>query len=136
MAHHTATEHPNAQLVQRTYEAFARGDLDALRSSFTVDAVWHSPGRHPLAGDYVGLEAIVQFLARLMQPPGGATFTPMVQDILASDEHVVVIQHDTGRGNGKHLDTSECVVFTIREGQIADVRSHFFDLYSLDAWWS
>jgi uncharacterized protein len=92
-------EDPNAALVQRAYQAFGRRDLDALQSLFAADAVWHSPGRHPLAGDHRGLDAILQFLGRLMQP-GGGTFMPEVRDVLASDRHVVVVQQDTGSRDG------------------------------------
>jgi ketosteroid isomerase-like protein len=131
----TSLEHPNVALIRRAYRAFGQGDLETLGSLFTADAVWHSPGRHPLAGDYRGLDAILGFLGRLMQPVGG-TFTPAVRDILASDRHVVVLQQAIGSRNGTQLDTSECVVFTIRDGRIAEVRSHFFDLAALEAFWA
>ena len=128
-------EHPNATLVRRAYQAFGQRDLDTLRGLFAADAVWHSPGRHALAGDHRGLDAILLFLGRVMQA-GGGTFTPEVRDILAGDRHVVVLQQSTGSRDGKTLDTSECVVFTAGDGKIVDVRSHFFDLYALDDWWS
>ena len=128
-------EHPNAALVQRAYQAFGQRDLDTLRSLFAADAAWHSPGRHPLAGEHRGLDAILRFLGRLMQP-GNGTFTLEVRDVLANDRHVVVLQQAIGSRDGKMLDTSECVVFTVRDGKIAEVRSHFFDLYALDEFWS
>jgi ketosteroid isomerase-like protein len=130
-----AEMHPNAALVQRAYQAFAAGDVETLKSVFAADVVWHSPGKHPLAGDHVGLESVLQFLGGLVQRSEG-TFAPEVQDMLANDHFVVVIQQNLGTRNGRMLDTSECVLFTIRGGKIADARGHFYDLYAVDAWWS
>src|SRR5512132_3406676 len=44
--------HPNEDLVRRAFDAFAKGDVDTMRELTDQDAVWHTPGRHPLTGDY------------------------------------------------------------------------------------
>jgi hypothetical protein len=58
-------EHPNVLAYLRTVEAFRQGDLDTIASLVAEDVVWHVPGDHPLAGEYVGRERLLEFLARL-----------------------------------------------------------------------
>jgi ketosteroid isomerase-like protein len=38
------TEHPNAEPISRAFDAFARGDMAAMRSLVAEDTVWHIPG--------------------------------------------------------------------------------------------
>jgi uncharacterized protein len=47
-------EHPNLNTFRSIYSAFTNGDMNALATFFDEDVVWHTPGRHSLAGVYVG----------------------------------------------------------------------------------
>ena len=89
-------EHPNGKLIQHGYEAFARGDLEALRESMAHDVVWHEPGRGPLAGDHKGPEGVLALLGELRARSGG-TFTVEIVDLLATAERAVAIQQETAR---------------------------------------
>jgi len=51
------TEHPNAVMVRRSFEAWNSGDLDVIREYVTDDAVYHFAGNNPMSGTYRGLEA-------------------------------------------------------------------------------
>jgi ketosteroid isomerase-like protein len=59
----------NAEIVRRGYQAFNAGDVETLTELFDESASWHSPGRGPLAGDYVGREAVFGYFGQL----GGQT---------------------------------------------------------------
>jgi len=132
----TANEDANAVLVRRAYEAVAARDLQTMHSLFAEDAVWHFPGRSPIAGDYRGVDAIVRdFLARVVELSGG-TLTAVATDILANDRHVVVLQHSTGQRKRRGLDVTVCQVFRIQDGKIVEVTPHYSDLYALDEFWS
>jgi ketosteroid isomerase-like protein len=48
------SDHPNVARMREGYDAFAKGDLAALRELMTEDIVWHLPGHSALAGDYEG----------------------------------------------------------------------------------
>ena len=84
------TEHPNAGLTRQGYEAFAKGDLTALSRLIAADATWHVSDTGPLSGDYHGRDEIFGFFGRLAEQTGG-TFRLDVHDVLANDEHAVVL---------------------------------------------
>ena len=60
-------EHPNATAYRKTADAFRARDFDAIRSLVADDVVWHVPGRHPMAGEIRGLDALVAWLSRLSE---------------------------------------------------------------------
>jgi len=40
--------HPNEDLIRRGFEAYGRGDIQALMTEFfSPDIIWHMPGRGP-----------------------------------------------------------------------------------------
>ena len=55
----------NAAVVRRGYEAFNAGDMKTLTEIFDESAVWRTPGRSSLAGDYEGREATFAYFGRL-----------------------------------------------------------------------
>ena len=128
--------HPNATFIRRLYEAFEQGDLEFVTQAFADDCVWHFPGRSPLAGDYVGRQAIMRdFLMRLPALTGG-TFRATTTDVLANDDYAVALQRATAERNGKRLDTTACQLFRIEDGRIVEVRGHYADQYALDEFFS
>jgi ketosteroid isomerase-like protein len=129
------SEHPNATVVRRGYEAFANYDLEGIRDLFTDDAVFHIGGRSPLAGTYSGKDAVLGFLADLTSRSGG-TFKAEVHDVLANDEHAVALTHETGEREGRSLDDNLVAVYHLREGKVAEGWFHPGDAYAGDEFWA
>jgi ketosteroid isomerase-like protein len=86
-------DHPNAEALRKGYEAFAAGDMETLASLFADDIAWHPSGNGPLAGDFAGKDAVFGNLAQLAELTAG-TFGQEIHDMLANDEHVVVMVDD------------------------------------------
>jgi hypothetical protein len=56
----------------RGIDAFARGDIQALRVEFFApDIVWHFPGCSQHAGHHQGADQVVAFLTKLQILSGG-----------------------------------------------------------------
>jgi uncharacterized protein len=126
----------NVAIMRRAYEAFNRGDLEALTEMFDESAVWHLPGRSSMAKDYQGAAAILAYFGQLGQETGG-TFRAELECLLADDDdRVVGIQRSTAERNGKQLNVGDCIVFQLKDGRITDGREHFHDLYAWDEFWS
>jgi ketosteroid isomerase-like protein len=129
------SEHPNAATIRRGYEAFVTYDLEAIRDLFTEDVVFHIGGRSPLAGTYSGKDAVLGFLADLTSRSGG-TYKADVHDILASDEHVVVLTKETAQREGRSLADNLVAVYHMRDGRAAEGWFHPGDAYADDEFWS
>jgi ketosteroid isomerase-like protein len=130
------TEHPNAAVVRRGYEAFTTADIETLTELMDENASWHTPGRSPIAGDYQGRDAVFGQFGRY----GGQTegsFRAALQHVLAADDgRVVGVHGNTAERDGRRLDVGCCIVFEVRDGRMISGREHFFDLYAWDEFWS
>jgi ketosteroid isomerase-like protein len=123
--------HPNEDLVRQGYDAFSRGDMQALRELFHPDIVWHAPGRNQLAGDHRGVDAVLGYFGRTMELTGGA-FTVEVHDVVADDEHTVGLQSVHAERGGRTLDDNGVLVFHLRDGRVTEVWQYWADPYAAD----
>ena len=127
--------HPNEDLVRGGFEAFGRGDLDALRREyFAEDIRWHIPGRGQLAGDYEGVGQVLELFGRAFELTGG-TLRLDLHDVVANDEHAVALYTANGERAGRRLHDHTVGVFHARDGKITQVWLHSDDLYAADEFW-
>ena len=112
-------DHPNAELFRRGYTAFQSGDLDTVRSLFTPDIEWTTPGRNRFAGVRRGVDEVINLFVQQMQETNG-TFHVDVHDILANDEHAVALATVSGERNGKKLSDRYSHVVHIKNGKVAE----------------
>ena len=102
--------HSNVERIKREYQAFAEGDFSGLARLFADDAVWHVRGDSPLAGDHAGRQDIVDFLRKLAQETH-ESFMFELHDILANDQHTVVLAHTTVQREDVTYTADEVHVF-------------------------
>jgi ketosteroid isomerase-like protein len=123
--------HPNEEIARRATEALTKGDVESFVANHADDVVVHFPGRGPMAGDYRGKEGVAEMLQRQMQmidaPPEIET-----HDILANDDHTVVLNKTKASRGGKALEQDQVVVMHIQEGKIAEVWLQFSDQQAMD----
>ena len=67
----------NAERIRGGYDAFNKADIEALTDLFAEDAVWHSPGRGVVAGDYKGRDATFDPAHPKIRDRSGAMLYPM-----------------------------------------------------------
>ena len=128
--------HPNEDLVREAYAAFGRGDMDALRDKFfTQDVRYHVTDRSLLAGDYEGVDQVLQFFARIFEMSGG-TFSFELHDVLANDEHAVALVTVRGERAGKQLNDNMVQTSHLRDGKAFEVWNQATDQYAQDEFWS
>jgi ketosteroid isomerase-like protein len=99
----TTAQHANVERARRAYEAFGKGDMQAVGEFMADDIVWHVGGNNVISGDYRGKDAVFGFFGRLMQETGG-TFKTEVHDILANDKHGATLVTNTAERKGKSLE--------------------------------
>jgi hypothetical protein len=130
------TEHPNAALVRRGYEAFNTADMETLTEILDENASWHTPGHSPIAGDHQGRDAVFAQFGRYGGDTGGTFKAELKQVFTSPDGRVIGLHHNSAERNGKQLDTDCCLVVEIENGRMTSGREYFFDLDNWDAFWS
>lgn len=123
--------HSNEDAIRRAFSALAAGDLETLSSFLAPDITWHTPGRHALAGDHRGRDRVIGFLTRVNEMTGG-TFRLEIHDVLANDEHAVVLSRIHGERGGRAVDDNHVQVFHMRDGLITEFWGHARDQYAID----
>ena len=124
-------DHPNVDLLRRGYEAYSSGDMDTINQLFADDIVWHVPGRSAIGGDYRGPEEVLAFFGKLQERTGG-TFALELHDVLAGDDHVVVLARTTAERNGERRTFDVAHVWHVRDGKATEFWALSTDQYAGD----
>lgn len=109
--------------------------MATLGELFADDIVWHAGGRSPVSGDYKGKAEVVGLFKQLAERAGG-TFRTDIYDVLANDEHVVVLTKRTAERDGKSLRDNGVQVFHVKDGKVTETWFHPGDQYATDQFWS
>jgi uncharacterized protein len=105
-------EHPNVALVRRLTEAWGRGDMQTLEAAIADDIVWHEIGRaEPRRGKAALRAAMGQVDYQI---------TAENHDILANDEHTVLLAEATATRGGRTLKYKVAEVYHIRDGKVVE----------------
>jgi len=127
------TEHPNAVIVWRSFEAWNSGRVDVIREYLSDDAVLHFAGNNAMSGTYRGRDAVMGALGRASQGWGPHV---QVQALLASDDHVIAFFHGSER-DGKMLDVVTAMPMKVNaEGKLAEIWFLANDQGVFDQFWS
>lgn len=122
--------------IRRFYEAVRALDAEAAQATLDPDVVLHVPGTHPLAGDHVGLDGIVQFVVDSRAATVDGEDVEVV-DVLCGAEYAAALCRVRGeRHDGARLDNHTVhLVRTGTDGRIAEVWLHNRDQDHVDAFW-
>lgn len=129
-------EHPHAALVRKGFEAFSRGDMDALRGLMTADCTHHVPGSHPLSGDFKGQDAIIEMYGRLFEETGGSMRSELQSLLVDGRGHVVAMHRFSAERKGRSLDETGCIIFRIVGDKATDLDECVEDIDRSNEFWS
>ena len=113
------SEHPDAAVVRSAYEALSRGDMATFAGLLHEDIVWHESAAG-MEGDYRGRDETLAFLGRVFQDSGLEMTSMEIQDILASDDNVVIIHEDGMTMGGRSLTAKYADVYRVRDHKLAE----------------
>jgi ketosteroid isomerase-like protein len=113
------SDHPNVQRMRDGYDAFAKGDLAALRELLREDVVWHVPGHSAIAGDYEGIDTVLAFFGRTMEISGGS-FRAEPLTLLADEAWGAAPVAITAHRGDRHLDVMNVQTARWRDGRVAE----------------
>ena len=114
------TEAQNIEVMRRGYAAFAKGDVETLKTLFAANANWNQTETGVLPGNYRGAGAILEYFGQLAHESQGSLRVEP-QTMAASGDHVFVLERVTGARKGKTLDTTDVLVFKLNNGVVTEV---------------
>lgn len=120
----------NLQLVVKFFEAYGKGDYEAIKKIVAPDVQWSIPGHHKLAGVKQGVDELLAFFKKLEQ--AGFKAEPM---IFAANDNYVIDAHrgwSTKGKNGKNVDLNWVLLYQIIDGKIKRVQNFSGDTYVSD----
>jgi uncharacterized protein len=126
--------HPNAEILERAFSAFGRDALVVART-LADDVVWRVPGTNAMSGEYVGRDAVLQFLRQTMVLSDG-TYRTELRYVIADDERAVAVYGAHGQREDRTLDIDQALFCVIRDGRLAEVTAVPFDFAAFDAFWA
>lgn len=127
--------HPNEQMLRDAYAAFGRGDFQGYISNCTDDFVFNVPGKNRASGSYRGGDGIMQIVGKIGEVTG-SQFEEIVHDVLANDEHGVVLATHRLTNGGKQKEYNTAHVYHIRDGKLAECWEQPQDPAAFDDAWA
>ena len=117
-----SSEHPNAALVRQGFEAFEKGDMAWMDDHLSDDITWHVGGNSKWAGTYEGKAKVLEFFGTQAQAMGGTPPQAEIHDIVANDEHVVVLGSARASApNGQSAEWKYTQIFHVKDGKATEV---------------
>jgi len=104
------------EIVRRSYDAFARGDLDGVLGDMDPEIEWHQAQGLPHGGFYRGLDEVRRNIFDPLDAEWWDGFTAMPDEFLDAGDHVVVLgrYRGTAKRTGRVLDVPFVHVWTLR----------------------
>jgi ketosteroid isomerase-like protein len=96
------TQMTNKEIIQALYQRFTSGDVPAVTAKFDDDITWIEADGFPLAGTYVGPQAVVENV--FMRLSEFSNNWAVVVDLLVADGDTVVAN---GKYTWNHKDSGE-----------------------------
>ena len=114
----------NLELVQRSYEAFARDDLDAVLADMHPDIEWRQAQGLPHGGYYRGIDEVRRNIFDPLDAEWWDEFTAEPDEFLDAGGEVVVLgrYRGTAKQTGNQLDVPFVHIWSIRDGQAVRFR--------------
>ena len=111
-------------IVRRSYEAFARGDLDAVVADMAPEIEWEQAQGLPHGGLYRGLDEVRRNVFEPLDRDWWSEFSAVPGEFLDAGGDVVVLgrYRGTAKGTGRRLDVPFVHVWTLRDGRATRFR--------------
>jgi uncharacterized protein len=112
------------EIVKRSYDAFARGDMDGVLGDMDPDIEWHQAQGLPHGGYYRGLDEVRRNIFDPLDAEWWDGFTATPHEFLDAGEHVVVLgrYRGTAKQTGRALDVPFVHVWTLRNDKAVRFR--------------
>ena len=122
----------NEEAVRNGYDAFARGDLDALRTLMSPDVTWNEPGRSELSGVYRGIDAVLGLFGEMFTRSEGTLRAELTECGEIATDLVACLVRITATMPGGSVDSRIVQLFRLQDGRTVEVSNFSEDQYAMD----
>ena len=125
----------NVEILRKAYDAFNRGDLDALYHEFHDPEIeWQTSREDPDAATHRGREGVRRYIGQWLDSFDGL-HADVEEYIEAAGGRVFTWTRWTGRGRGSGIDAEWwlATVFTLRDGRVTRAEEFFDRQEALEA---
>src|SRR6185503_8596358 len=127
----------NQKIIDRYFEAYQKHDMHAIKEVMSENVRWYFPGKHPFAGVKKGVAEVVEFFDAM----GGIMkeSNPKIEKLIVAendDYFIECIHSRTNNPSGPNLDHFASVLWTIKDGKIAEGRHFFANPEAVDKYFS
>ena len=126
--------HPLESIIREAYAAFGRGDVDGYLRACSGDFTFNISGHGGIAGSYRGKQGIYDLAKKAMEITAG-TFDEVVEDVLANDQHAVVLALHRFTRDGRAKEYRTAHVYNIQGGKLRECFEQPRDQASFDEAW-
>lgn len=126
--------HPNEDRLRELYEAFARGDMEAVLAMCDDDIEFHVPGSSPFSGVHTKAD-FGDWMSQVMELAGG-TFREKAYEAVANDDRGVVLLNHSLERDGGEIQYRTCHIWEIRDGVFTRWEEWPGDEQAFDEAWS
>jgi ketosteroid isomerase-like protein len=124
------------EILSGYFDAWNAGDKEKFRSYYDEDCDVHLYGRHPLAGIYIGKEAVLGYQKKMAETCTSWTLLE-VEDLMASDKQVAApLKMRFEREGREPLVITRLCIYVFRDGKIVEMRGYDPDPERVDAFFS
>jgi ketosteroid isomerase-like protein len=116
----------NVDIVKRSYDAFAKHDLDGVMGDMHPEIVWHQAQGLPHGGTYRGLDEVKRNIFDPLDEEWWNEFTADPDEFLDAGQNVVVIgrYRGTAKATGKQLDVPFVHIWTLERDKAIQFRQY------------
>lgn len=126
-------KHPNIQLIERFFTAYAVSDFEGMKLVMAKDIKWHIPGKHPFSGTKNGIAELMEYLEKLNQ--FGFRAEPIVMGV--NDNYVIDCHRNWSTSSGSVvLNTMSCLLWMIKDNKIVEVFNFPQDQHAVDVFFN
>ena len=106
----------NVEIVRRSYDAFARGDMDAVLGDMDQEIEWHQAQGLPHGGLYHGLDEVRKNIFDPLDDEWWDEFSAVPDEFLDAGDQVVVVgrYRGVGKRTRKQLDVPFVHILTLQ----------------------
>lgn len=126
-------KHPNIQLIERFFTAYAISDFEGMKLVMAKDIKWHIPGKHPFSGTKNGIAELMEYLENINQ--FGFRAEPIVMGV--NDNYVIDCHRNWSTSSGSViLNAMSCLLWMIKDNKIVEVFNFPQDQHVVDVFFN